>query len=390
MRRRGGVIGALTVAGALVAACSGGGGDSAAPASTTGPSTTTTAAPRTTFAPGTTRPVPPTTTRAPGFVPPPPPVAVGAYVDGRSEPAPVLGERNGWHLWIEGAGGFFLVDLDTGAISHVDAPRVWSQAYAVPGGLLYDPQEIGSDGLVSINASTRTVRRSASLQRVAFRSSDPSFIWVATADGLTEVGLDGAEGRSSAQQQAVGEVAGAFVAMSGGRIFLVDPKTRSSLLWAIGEATYVNRNRIVWRECLVDLRCRSWVGTLSEPRARAIEATDALCGFAFEGYHEFCDGSMSADGRYFLATDHTSLGAGPTVFELGSGWKGALGLEPTIAYSMAGAYFGSVLSPDGRWSIGQLANGRVVARRVGEQTVIEFDVVRPQERGAAGGVIAIG
>ena len=372
-----------------MAACSGdGSGSDAVPTTEVAVTSSTVVAATTPAAPGPTRPVPPTTTTRPGFVPPPPPVAVGPFVNGREEP--VLGERNGWHLWIEGAGGFFVVALDTGAIAHVDAPRVWSQAYAVPGGLLYDPQEIGRDGLVSIDASTRTVRRSSSVQRVAFRSSDSSFLWVATADGLTEVGLDGAEGRSSAQAQAVGEVAGAFVAMSGGRIFLVDPKTRSSVLWAIGEATYVNRNRIVWRECLVDLRCRSWVGTVSEPRARAIEPTDALCGFAFEGYHEYCDGSMSADGRYFLATDQTSLGAGPTVFELGSAWKGALGPEPRIAYSMAGAYFGSTLSPDGRWLIGQLGNGRVVARRVGEQTVVEFDVVRPQERGAAGGVIAIG
>jgi hypothetical protein len=365
-------------------ACSGGG------EATTGVPATSAAATTITFAPGPTRPVPPTTTRAPGFVPPPPPVAVGAYVDGRTEAAPVLGERNGWHLWIEGAGGFFVVDLDTGAIRHVDAPAVWSQAYAVPGGLLYDPQEIGTDGLVSIDALTRTVRRSATRQRVAFRSSNPSSLWGATADGLTEVGLEGAVGRRSAQRQAVGEVGGAFVAMSGGRIFLVDPTTGASTLWAIGEATYVNRNRIVWRECLVDLRCRSWVGTVSEPRARAIEPTDALCGFAFEGYHEYCDGSMSADGRYFLATDQSVASAGPTVFELGSTWKAALGPEPRSAYSMAGAYYGSVLSPDGRWSIGQLSSGRVVARRVGEANAVEFDVVVPQDRGAAGGVVAIG
>ena len=374
-----------TAAVVVVVGCAGGRSHAEAPTTSTTESLPPTTMQPTTMPPavtppGTTRPIPPTTSARPGLPTSAPPEAVGTFVNGRQQT--VLGAKTGWHLWIEGAGGFFVVDMDTGSINHVDAPGFFGQLYAVEGGLFYWSTERRPDTRFGALEAIRATLQSPPLAIVGadvidFRSAKRDRIWARTANGYGEFTIDGTLTNEVTERWAVGAIGDSLVVEDAGTIFLVDVVTGRARAWAIGDVTNVGRGHIVWRECTADLRCHSWVGTESNPRARAIEPTDSMCGVWYEGYHDPCDGSFSADGRFYLAADRTGVGAPDdvTLFEIDTTWKSLVHWPNRRSAANTGDYSGLVASPDGRWLLG-LQGGRVTAQAIDTGEIIEFDVLK--------------
>ncbi|MEO8696083.1 MAG: hypothetical protein ABI658_21375 [Acidimicrobiales bacterium] len=398
-------IGACLVGALCLAACSGGKSleRTVAPSTSAPTSSLATELPTTSASPTTaaTRGVTvSTTTTTRSFGSPPTTLSArpaGVFVNDR--PEPVLGAKTGWHFYVVTGTQIFVVDLDTGAITETSIPvssrsygarAFYGQIYAVDNGLFLE-----TNTLVLVDATMKVPPRPIpDVTGISFRGSAPDRVWSwsSGANNYVELAADGTRTRALTfvAPRATGVIGNDLVTSAAGRIFLVDITSGASREWAVGELTNVGGGWIVWRECTEHLQCRSYAGNAVNPKLRSLEPTSSLCGEPFEGYHEFCDGSFSANGRFYLASDATARTGSidPTVFDLEFGGKTRPVWPVTRQLINAGDYYGLMFSPDGQWLFGMESSGRIAAVHLESGKLLEFDVVEPRDR--TFGAFAIG